>query len=157
MSLEYFEGALAATEPLIWTPSAIKELAINLHKDILIFNEDMSHPPAGKTIPAGQLEAWRQYRNGWAKWYGDTSGSTWLWSATVSVIEDYANKLSAWREWYLQNVGVLTGIGPAIIKPATVAVESKGEQELTFDWTPVWWGAGALVVLGGGYLWWLRK
>lgn len=155
--LGYLEAAPTSSEPLIWTPGALQDRAKRLHSDILVFQEDMSHPAVGKIIPVSQLAAWRAYRDGWSDWYGQTSASTWLWSATASTLQDYENKLAGWRDWYALNVGQPAGIGPSQISGPAVHIENSGTQQLAFDWSPVWWGGGALIVLGGAYFWWLRK
>lgn len=155
--LGYLEAVPTSSEPWIWTPGALQDRAKRLHSDILIFNSDMAKAKDKGVVPEGQLTAWRAYRDGWSSWYGNTSASTWLWSATASVLQDYESKLLAWREWYLVNVGVPSGVGPSTVEGPSIKVDTGGKQELAFDWTPVWWGAGALVVLGGGYLWWLRR
>lgn len=156
MPLDYLEAAPTSSEPWIWTPGSLQDRAKRLHSDILIFQEDMSNAKTAKKLPDSQLLAWRSFRDGWTDWYEHTSASTWLWSATASTLQDYESKLAAWREWYRLNIGQPSGVGPSNISGPAIQIENKGQQELTFDWTPVWWGGGALILLGGAYWWYLR-
>lgn len=155
--LEYLEAAPTSSEPWIWTPGALQDRAKRLHSDILVFNDDLSAAKDKGKIPDGQLMAWRAYRDGWAGWFDNASPSTWLWSATASVLQDYENKLSAWRDWYSVNIGAPSGVGPSQIIGPSIKLDTSGKQDLSYDWTPVWWGVGALGVLGLGTWWFLKR
>jgi hypothetical protein len=148
-------------EPIFWTPTAIQDLAKNLHTAMLVFNDDVSRVKDAGQLPPGELEAWRMFRDGWSKWYGATTASTWLWSATVSTIEGYATQLTAWRAKYASWTGKLpTGTDATGIAPYQVRVDTSGEQKLVTtdtDWSGLYWGLGVVVLLGGGYWYWLNK
>lgn len=89
-------------QPLISTPSYLRERAREIHMMTLSMNTDMARKKdRGRIAPnAPQLEAWRAWRDGFAKWYGDTDGSTWMWGATGELLDQFAAQLQAWRNWY---------------------------------------------------------
>lgn len=111
------EADVQYTEPLVWTPSQIKQLAVNMHNVILAFNDDVARAVTAKQVPAAELTAWRTYRNEWSKWFSETSLGTWMWSGNVSVIEGYGNRLNAWADKYRKWTGrEPSGTGPYNIK-----------------------------------------
>lgn len=144
-------------EPLFWTPSAIQNFAKEIHDSMLAFNNDMAAAKDAGKLPAGELEAWRLLRERWTAWYGAAGASTWLFSGNVSVIESYANALSAFRQKFAQWMGrPASGASPSAIKDA-LSVDTSGTQKVDFDWTPVWWGLGAAAVIGVGLVWYSKS
>lgn len=147
------------SEPLFWTPSAIQNLAKQTHQAMLDFNDDMAR--AGAAVPAGQLKAWRAFRDSWAKWYGSAGASTWIWSGNVSTIEGFAQQLASWRTWFAGNIGAPSGAGAPI--PTGITIKTQTEisnaeelqrklqealQKTSSNWQSFALGVGATAAVG---------
>jgi len=155
---------LAATvnQPMIWTPDARKELARRTHADMLTFNEGMALAKSRELLPTGEIEAWRLFRDGWSRWFGDTSGSTWLWDSSVAVVEGYANQLAEWRKKYVTWTGTPAPGANTLQLDTHKIVSGSVEYKLpatlptiNVDWTGVYVVLGVIAVVGGAL--YLRK
>lgn len=139
--------------PFSWTQSTRKELARQLHTSMLSFQRDVVANMGA--IPPGEVKAWVAFRDQWAKWWGDTGITTWLWDSTVTIIEGYSVQLVAWR----QKFSAWTGKEPSGVDPVSLtpwrfgaAVDVKLPDQLPkvdIDWMPLLWIGCGLVVIGG--------
>lgn len=159
------EAAPVVEAPFIWSPNDRQARAARLHDAMLVFQEDMSrakskHPRLSDADFNAQLEAWRVFRDRWAKWYGSPTATTWLFGSVDTLLEDYEKQLAGWRQWYLDNIGTPAGQGPTVTQnspliPAAVTVHSPDLKD-TNDW--IWWASAAagVAVIGGG-IYYMRK
>ena len=111
---DYFGNLEAAPveTPIIWSPTNRKQRAVNLHSVMLVFQSDMAQISKFPSGQEGQLAAWRIARDDWARWYGNTSFTTWLLSSTDTILDGYEKTLAGWRDWYARTLGVPSGQGP---------------------------------------------
>lgn len=150
-------GMLDMTEPLVWTPSAIQELAKTTHAGFLSFNNDMARAKEAKKLPAGELEAWRALRDQWAKWYGSAGATTWMFSTNVSVIEGFVGQLNSYRAKYPSWMA-RPASGGQVAVPDGAQIKIKTEvPPLELDLTPLYWVGGAVALAGVGYVLWQHR
>lgn len=148
---------LDMTEPLIWTPSAIQELARTTHAGFLSFNNDMARAKEAKKLPAGELEAWRALRDQWFKWYSSAGATTWWFSGNVSVIEGFVGQMNNYRAKYPGWMG-RPASGASVSVPDGAAIKVKTEvPPLELDLSPLYWAGGAAALAGVGYLLWQHR
>lgn len=148
-------AAASQSTPLFWTPETRKELARKLHSDMLTFQNDIAKV---RTKYPDKYKAWVQFRDAWARWYGDAGLTTWLWDATVSTIEGYANQLNKWLAWLASEGVPSSGVGPVALQTYTPGkLETEGKQKLDVDWKPVIWAGGAIAAGVIGYFVWSKS
>jgi len=132
------EATTQYDEPLVWTPDQIHQLAVSLHNNILLLNDDIAR--AIRSVPANELAAWRSYRDEWAKWYGSFNWSSGLWGGTVSLIQGYATRLNAWAKKYV----AWTGKEPS----GTGTYDIKNSLADALSSPLLWAGLGAIGAVG---------
>lgn len=91
--------ALAA--PWVQTPAFLHDRARRVHSGLLALNATFDElARAGRFNSAsGRWKAWKQVLANWGRWYQETSGTTWLWSATDATLESYEKQLQDWDAW----------------------------------------------------------
>lgn len=95
------QDAPTAATPWIQTPGFLADRALRLHQGLLALNTIFSELAAQKRFATDSAK-WREWKSlleRWGKWYGQTSGTSWLWSATDATLEEYEKSLQTWTAW----------------------------------------------------------
>jgi hypothetical protein len=135
--------ALAA--PWISTPAFLADRARRIHTGLLALNDVITALATASRLSPDSLKykQWKALLANWGRWYGQTSDSTWLWSATDATLESYERDLQSWTAWVLRTYPDAAASVPT--PPPVVGPDGKPR-----DGIPLWaWGVGAGVLTFG--------
>ena len=135
--------ALAA--PWISTPAFLEDRARRIHAGLHAVNDVITALVGANRLSTTntRYKAFKALLENWRKWYGDTSGATWLWSATDATLESYERDIQSWQAWVRQT---FPDAAPSMPPPPPVV----GPDGKPREGVPLWaWGVGAGVVTFG--------
>ena len=87
--------------PWVQTPGFLADRAARLHTAMLatnaVFDSLVASRLFGTDTP--KYKQWKAFLHNFGDWYGKSSGTTWLWSATDATLEVYEKGLRDWETW----------------------------------------------------------
>lgn len=89
-------------QPWIQTPAFLQDRARKVHSALHGVNDSVSKLVATGRVTTDhpKYKQWKQLLADWGKWYGDTSGSTWLWNSADATLEGYERAIQTWVDYW---------------------------------------------------------
>jgi hypothetical protein len=134
-----------APEPWIQTPEFLKDRAVRVHAGLLNVNDEISRLAAAHRLdPNGtRWKAWKRVLDAWGKWYGESDGSTWLWSGTAATLDHYEQEIASWQAWLRQ---VYPDVATQLAPPPTQYNPNGQPKSAGVPW---WgWALGGVAAAG---------
>lgn len=94
-------GQTTAPEPWIQTPAFLHDRARRVQDGLMNLNTELTKLATAGRLDTGSVrwKAWKALLQTWSTWYGDSSGTTWLWSGTAATLDHYEQEISSWQKW----------------------------------------------------------
>lgn len=139
--LSAYAGQATSPEPWISTPDFLHDRARRIQAGLLNVNDEISRLAAAHRLdPNGsRWKAWKRLLDAWGKWYGDSSGTTWLWSGTAATLDHYEQEIADWQTWLRR---VYPDVAPQLAAPP-MQYKPDGEPKKGIPWWGVALGAAA--------------
>ena len=113
-----YSGQNTAAEPWIQTPQFLHDRARRVHTGLLNLNDEISKLQTSGRLSAAssRYQAWKRLLKVWGDWYGDSSGTTWLWSGTAATLDHYEQEIADWQKWLMRS---FPDVAPNLQAPPT--------------------------------------
>jgi len=133
----------AASDPLIWTPSAVAAELSRILGVLDIVNGDVSAATGANKITGAEWNSWYAF---YLSTHNFLTTASHLWGSNVNTARQYEQEMGKWRD-------LVKSRGQAVQGPANIIRPDTGSPSAGIDWWTVALLAGAAV----GGIWIYRK
>jgi len=133
----------AASDPLIWTPSAVASELSRILGVLDIVNGDVSAATGAGKISNPEWNTWRAF---YLSTHEFLTTASHLWGSNVNTARQYEQEMGKWRD-------LVKSRGQAVQGPTNIIRPDTGGPSAGIDWWTVALLAGAAV----GGIWIYRK
>ena len=129
--------ALAGSDPLIWTPSAVAAELSRILSVLDIVNNDVSAATGTGKVSGAEWNTWRQF---YLTVHGFLTTASHLWGSNVNTARQYEQEIAKWRE-------LVKSRGQSVQGPSDLIREDPSKSSGVS-----WWTIGLVLATAGGTL-----